>query len=223
MAFYKWHVGRSAQENAGTVISSPQKNFLFQWYIRFFTLYMYNLFFFSFFFFNQSINTYARTPAVFARLNQNQIYISKTNTALCQTVVCRKMCPLGRWTSLSNKKVSRDISKYVVFSVFLCLKCLLVISFNLRNDFVGIPFGRKRDLSFSDMQTPGGDGDTFFVQQYKYVFSLCTYVRYGTVWYGTVRYGTVRWVFVCNDGDRGTPSSFSNTSTFSACLLRKLR
>jgi len=36
-----------------------------------------------------------------------------------------------------------------------------------RNDFVGIPFGRKRDLSFSDMQTPGGDGDTFFVQQYK--------------------------------------------------------
>ena len=31
---------------------------------------------------NQSINTYARTPAVFARLNQNQIYISKTHTAL---------------------------------------------------------------------------------------------------------------------------------------------
>lgn len=26
-----------------------------------------------------------------------------------------------------------------------------------------IPFGRKRDLSFSDIQTPGGDGDTFLL------------------------------------------------------------
>ena len=26
-----------------------------------------------------------------------------------------------------------------------------------------IPFARKRDLSFSDIQTPGGDGDTFLL------------------------------------------------------------
>ncbi len=26
-----------------------------------------------------------------------------------------------------------------------------------------IPFGRKRDFSFSDIQTPGGDGDTFIL------------------------------------------------------------
>lgn len=30
------------------------------------------------------------------------------------------------------------------------------------------PFGRKRDLSFSDIQTPGGDGDTFLLN-YKLV------------------------------------------------------
>jgi len=32
-----------------------------------------------------------------------------------------------------------------------------------RNTGQTIPFGRKRDVSFSDIQTPGGDGDTFII------------------------------------------------------------
>jgi len=35
-----------------------------------------------------------------------------------------------------------------------------------RNAGQSIPFGRKRDVSFSDIQTPGGDGDTF-IMNYK--------------------------------------------------------
>ena len=115
------------------------------------------------------------------------------------------------------RKFQRIFQNNVVFSVFLCLKCLGVIFFTLGMILLVYRSGVSGTYPSPTFRPPAGTGTR---SSFSNTSTFSAYVlMYDTVRYDVVRCGECLFAMMAT----GTPSSISNTSRFSECLLRKLR